>query len=312
MSKKALHEVNRCHDPAFPVELYQVTHAGMLPPGRGLGDFHWHEELQFTLLTAGEGVMQVNAQDYPLRAGQAIFLGSGCIHAVTRLSTGGRYVSLNFPPRMLGFFPGSRMEQQDVLPYAVGGGWQVLTLGAEVDWQREALELLGQVVERFEGSDVLGQEYAISVTLAQLWLLLLEHQRERPTATLPAPVLRQERIQTMLTYLYDHYSEDIALSDLAEAAHVSVGECCRSFRVCLKTTPYRFLKEYRIRKGMELLQAGHTVSETAGLCGFNQVSNFIHAFKSVAGCTPLQFVKHRPGTTAAFRDGFLRFGQKIP
>lgn len=37
MSKKALHEVNRCHDPAFPVELYQVTHAGMLPPGRGLG-----------------------------------------------------------------------------------------------------------------------------------------------------------------------------------------------------------------------------------------------------------------------------------
>ena len=50
----------------------------------------------------------------------------------------------------------------------------------------------------------------------------------------------------------------------------------------------------RIRKGMELLQAGHTVSETAGLCGFNQVSNFIHAFKSVAGCTPLQFVKHRP------------------
>lgn len=65
MSKKALHEVNRCHDPAFPVELYQVTHAGMLPPGRGLGDFHWHEELQFTLLTAGEGVMQVNAQDYP-------------------------------------------------------------------------------------------------------------------------------------------------------------------------------------------------------------------------------------------------------
>ena len=150
------------------------------------------------------------------------------------------------------------------------------------------------------------------MTLAQLWLLLLEHQQERPTATLPAPVLRQERIQTMLTYLYDHYSEDIALSDLAEAAHVSVGECCRSFRVCLKTTPYRFLKEYRIRKGMELLQAGHTVSETAGLCGFNQVSNFIHAFKSVAGCTPLQFVKHRPGTTAAFRDGFLRFGQKIP
>ena len=60
MSKKALHEVNRCHDPAFPVELYQVTHAGMLPPGRGLGDFHWHEELQFTLLTAGEGVSSIS------------------------------------------------------------------------------------------------------------------------------------------------------------------------------------------------------------------------------------------------------------
>lgn len=77
MSKKALHEVNRYPDPAFPVELFQVTQGGILPTGRGAGDFHWHEELQFTLLTAGEGVMQVNAQDYPLRAGQAIFLGSG-------------------------------------------------------------------------------------------------------------------------------------------------------------------------------------------------------------------------------------------
>ena len=37
MSKKALHEVNRYHDPAFPVELFQVTQGGILPPGRGRG-----------------------------------------------------------------------------------------------------------------------------------------------------------------------------------------------------------------------------------------------------------------------------------
>ena len=44
------HEINQYRDILFPVELYQVSETGINPFGRGLRDFHWHDELQFTFV----------------------------------------------------------------------------------------------------------------------------------------------------------------------------------------------------------------------------------------------------------------------
>lgn len=291
MGKRELHEVNRYRDEAFPVELYYVSHAGMVPPGRGLGDHHWHEELQFTLITKGRATLQINGVRYPLAAGQGVLIGSGMIHGVTALSPEGAYVSLDFPHRLLGFFPGSRMEQRDVLPYVLGGKLPVLVLGQEIPWQKRALNLLRELVDLFLEQQVPGREYTASVLLVRVWAEILENLQPEDMPPGSVSLVRQERMQAMLDHLYGHYTEEITLNHIAAAANISVGECCRTFRECLRTTPYRFLKDYRIRKSTELLRAGHTVTETAGLCGFNQVSNYIAAFKGAMGCTPLQFVK---------------------
>lgn len=289
--KEDMHEINHYRDRRFPVEIYRVNHSGIVPAGRGLLDYHWHEELQFTLVTRGTVIMQVNGELYTLSAGEALYIGSGMIHAAVKLSEDGEYASLNFPYRLLGFFSGSRMNQQDVLPYAVGGRLPAIILRQDVHWMKKVLLLIQEVNLLFLNNQVRGREYEISVHLVQIWLFLIQNCGLEKTEAYPPNLLRQERAQTILTYLYEHYAEDIALADLANAAHVSVGECCRTFRDCLGTTPHRFLKEYRVRKSTELLFAGASVSETAGLCGFNQVSNFIQAFKSIMGCTPLKFAE---------------------
>ncbi|EDM63212.1 hypothetical protein DORLON_01532 [Dorea longicatena DSM 13814] len=38
--------------------------------------------------------------------------------------------------------------------------------------------------------------------------------------------------------------EEIHLKDIAEAASVSVGECCRCFQNMVRTTPNQYLMEY--------------------------------------------------------------------
>lgn len=120
MSASDLHEVNQYPDAAFPVALFCGSHHGVVPHGRGLMDYHWHPELQITIITSGSAVLQIGAAHYSLSAGEALYIGSGLVHAVTELSQDGTYASLNFPAKLLGFFPGSRMEQQDVLPFTSG------------------------------------------------------------------------------------------------------------------------------------------------------------------------------------------------
>lgn len=160
-----------------------------------------------------------------------------------------------------------------MLPYVLGGKLPVLLLRRESPWQGEALDLLWELARLFLERRVAGNEYSAAVLLVRIWWLILQNDTPEGRLDRPLSLVRQGRMQTMLSYLYSHYAEELSLADIAGAANISVGECCRTFQDCLRTTPYRFLREYRIRKSIELLRAGHTVSETAGLCGFNQVSN---------------------------------------
>ncbi|MFQ8843327.1 MAG: hypothetical protein ACLR8P_23160 [Clostridium fessum] len=44
------------------------------------------------------------------------------------MSEDGSYASLNFPYRLLAFFPGSRMDQDYVLPYTAGGKFSAFSI----------------------------------------------------------------------------------------------------------------------------------------------------------------------------------------
>ncbi len=279
MEKKEYHEINSYKDPLFPAEIYRISENGVFPFGRGVRDFHWHDELQFTLAVRGSLTLQVDARHYRLEQGGAAFINSGMIHAVTELSGGGQYASLNFPYKLLSFFAGSRMEKEYVLPYVTGGCLPVAIL------REPALDILCEINAGWGKRD----EYFISMKIAELWYALLPNLQGGSQDALPIDLTRRQRLQLMLSFIYEHFAEDVALTDIAAAANISVGECCRVFRRHLQTTPYQFLTEYRVRKSAEMLSGEMSISEIAGSCGYNQTSNYIAKFKSLMGCTPAQY-----------------------
>lgn len=293
MEKKNYHEINQYKDVLFPVEIYRVNEKGMFPFGRGLQDFHWHDELQFTLAVHGSLTLQVGAGQYFLNEGDAAFINSGMIHTVVNLSKNGTYTSLNFPYKLLSFFPGSRMEKEHVLPYVTGGCLPVVILRAGTAWQRSALELLQGINVMWDNNSVLQKEYLITTKIVALWYILISNLSDESKNTSSADLVRRERLQLMLSFIYEHFSEDIGLANIACVAHISIGECCRIFREHLQTTPYQFLTEYRVRKSVELLSGELSISEIAGRCGYNQTSNYIAKFKSIMDCTPAQYRKRR-------------------
>lgn len=54
-------------------------------------------------------------------------------------------------------------------------------------------------------------------------------------------------------------------------------------------------REKRIAGWSGPLETGHSVAETARLCGFDQASRFIQAFKAEVGCTPLRYARRGAG-----------------
>ena len=149
IEKDNLYEVNRYADTAFPVGAYTVTREGIMPEGRGYKDLHWHEELQFTYVANGELRIRIDGKDYLVKEKEAVFINRNLLHITTDMTEAGKYISLNFPDKILGFFPGSRMEQDYVFPYTRGYMLPAVVLKL-LPYRRlglETYERLGRVYE---------------------------------------------------------------------------------------------------------------------------------------------------------------------
>lgn len=284
-----LHEINQYSDTAFPVGLYTVTKNRIIPKGRGYQDLHWHEELQFTLVTNGSVTVQVSDEIYRLEKGEAIFINRNLLHITSDLTDDGRYISINLPDRMLGFFAGSRMEQDYVQPYTGNYLFQAIVFKKEVAWQKKILDLLREL-ERILTEKPAMFEYDVSVKCVSIWQIMVQNLSAYVKKPDKMFLKKQERMRIMLTYIHENYMNPILLQDIANQANVSVGECCRCFRSMNLQSPNQYLLQYRISRAMEFLNNTElSVTEVAMQCGFNDTSHFIQYFKKKTGMTPLEY-----------------------
>lgn len=292
---KPLHETISFPDLSFPCILYTHTLDKSIPEGRGFNDLHWHEELQITWVTRGSLVIQVNGIDHKLEPGQAILINRGVLHIATRLTHDGEYLSFNFPEKLLSFHPDSAMEANYVLPYTRSSLVSLLIQG-EAEWEKRVLNMLHELRKTFDSEKSWGWQYEVSIKTAQLWFLLISNLTLSPEEMPKREKRQQERLQLMLSFIHRNYASPITLQEIADAAHLSLSECTRSFKKTIRTTPYDYLITYRIKKGGELLTStDRTVTEIAGKIGFNHVNHFVQSFKKYHGRTPKEFRKFRSG-----------------
>jgi AraC-like DNA-binding protein len=94
-------------------------------------------------------------------------------------------------------------------------------------------------------------------------------------------------------FIDTHFSENISLDDIAAEAFLSKFHFIRLFKKNYGRTPYQYLTEVRVAKAKELLQMGHSVSETCYLLGFSSLSSFTAFFRKVGGPVPLEYQRKK-------------------
>ena len=97
-------------------------------------------------------------------------------------------------------------------------------------------------------------------------------------------------------YIHQHYSEDIALSDIASAVSVSETHLIRIFNKYAQTTPIAYLWDLRITQALELLiRTGLSISEIALQTGFKTSYHFSRRIREKTGLSPTEFRKQSWG-----------------
>ena len=148
----------------------------------------------------------------------------------------------------------------------------------------ELSALLSAMVRESYSSDWGGERCAAGVFLqfmVQLNRLAGSSGSERDRREEASPLVSQ-----VLTYIDEHYSEELSLEHLSGRFYVSKYHLSHAFSREVGTGLYRYILLKRLLAARQLLAEGVPAGEVCTRCGFRDYTNFYRAFKAEYGVSP--------------------------
>lgn len=95
-----------------------------------------------------------------------------------------------------------------------------------------------------------------------------------------------------LYFIEKNFDEKIELEDIIKASNMSSSTLLRKFKRAFQTTPMNYLKEYRIKKSLPMLERlDYPITNIALDCGFINVNHFSRVFAEIMNMPPSQYRK---------------------
>lgn len=214
----------------------------------------------------------------------SLFLGNAgeCFECGHEHAAGDRCVSFHFAP-----------EFMDAVARELGVR-RTTFVTSRVPPARESANVVAAVATALAGgAQVSWEEAALDVAAAALQA----SHADRRVAAAP-PRAAQARATQLVRDVERDPGAGRRLRALAADAGLSAFQFLRAFRQATGTTPHQYLVRARLRESAALLRStDRKVVDVALSCGFNDLSNFNHAFRAEFGVSPRVY---RAGSQAVF------------
>ena len=103
---------------------------------------------------------------------------------------------------------------------------------------------------------------------------------------------KEKHVQNIISYIEEHYSEEVSLQHIQEALHLNKFYLSKSFKEVTGTTIFQYMLERRIYAAKVLLiKQISTITDISYEVGFKHPAHFSRSFKLVTGVTAEQYRK---------------------
>lgn len=285
--RDARREARTHGDALFPLAGYWYRAEPEMP----VVDCHWHGEAEFLLVLEGQTLFQIGPERFPVRAGEAVFVHGGDIHAGYPLGGEGcRFFAVVFDMNLLASGTPDRLQSEYVLPLVQGK--------RSLPAHYTARDPLGRAV--LAELDGLGRELADKrpgyelAAKSRLYRILAEVAANgrwvSRTRNPEAEAYDLHLLKRVLTHVEKNYNKRIYIRELAQLAHMTDSQFCRFFKRWVCKTPVEYINGYRVRRAAELLErSDRKMPDIAMEVGFDNPSYFIRRFRKEMRCTPAAY-----------------------
>ena len=242
------------------------------------------------MVLCGSGVYSTKSTEFDFKDGDIFFFSTDEYHYIKTLNTNAEFINIHFEPRfiwsdnfgisnkeLIKIFFSKKKKSMNKLEHTSLQTIRdlIFKIEEEMDTKKPEYEtmlkiyLVNILVEIIRSYDGQLSEFDISYTSQTL-----------------------SYMETALNYIDEHLDSDLTLELLSDVAHMSKTYFCGQFRKLNGISPWEYITIKRIERAITYIKSTDlTKLEIAVKCGYNNTSNFYHAFKRVTGKTPSDYKK---------------------
>lgn len=128
------------------------------------------------------------------------------------------------------------------------------------------------------------QHYARMVELLSLICEIMGEEQPEQEG-----VVSNSVIQDVLSYINNHYTEELRVSELARAFNVSESYLSHEFSRFTNRSVYDYILYRRVMLSQQMMLGEDSLNVIAFRCGFNDYSNYLRSFSRLAGMPPSRY-----------------------
>jgi len=243
---------------------------------------HFHEDVEITLCTSGEGVFFLEPEIYSLHRGQLFLIVPATLH---RSVAGESYRS-----RVLRI-PASLLEELSTPQSNFANCTRQLSkvqVALDEAQTRELEEMYDQLEK--PGNRQFGGDMQRFIGL--LSFLVKTFSYFATAESTPTDVnIDLANMKPVLKYIQEHLTESLSLDSIAAHFFISKYYLCHNFKLATGFGVRDYVIHCRILRAREFLRNGLRVQETGERVGFHNNEHFIRTFKKLTGVSPKRYAK---------------------
>lgn len=274
-------------------ELISAQYSGIFPVdvniyNYGASVMHWHPEIELFFVLAGSMDVLIEDTSFTAQEEDVFLVNANELHQIS--GTNCEVLSLRFHVNHMPYLDSTKVHRFDL--NSSGN-----THGVRYDFIRH---LIAQFAKISSSGEHIYK--AISMVFA-IYSHLNENFLAAPISNPPSSQKKRERINTIIKYMEEHYTECLSLSDVADAQNLSAPYLASYFE---KNTGQTFLAHYnqiRLTHAVyAMLTTDDSLEQIALSHGFNDSRTFTALFKKKYNTLPSTYRKEHSMVSS---DGFL-------
>lgn len=263
-------------------QLIDFTHLKTAP--------HWNEGLEIVYIKKGNMYIVENGSKLLVNEGFICIINSGCLHFFESIDNNNcQYICYVFEKTVLSSANSIMHEYINPLFHAYHPDISILNSIENV-----TLAALLEKIYFYSIEKQPAYELYISGLLNIFVAELYKSNRVLFNESVHHHSKLDDSMLHMLSYIHQHYNQDITLETLCKAGQISRTGCFTLFKKYTGDTPTKYILKFRLSVARKQLSSTNIpIAQIASNCGFAHQSHFTSHFTQCYGITPLHYRKKR-------------------